>query len=1058
VDFYPQRYINNARNNAILVSIAAYMNRKTFFISLLFAIAPSLAFASFVPGQTLDPQCLPSDSTCIVIGIANNIAGSFTATSTNATSTFAGGVNIGNGGLLFDRSTGFVGIGTLSPSQLLEVSKNQNGGTNFQVTNSNAGTGAFASLLLSNGSGLTTSAIQLFGNNFASSNEYVANAMLIENNNAAGLGISTIFGGDIRLYTGASSAGSQKMVIKNGGNVGIGTINPGYLFDVNGIGHFTSFVDAANFVATSTTATSTFAGGINIGNGGLLYDPNGYAAGVPQITFGSTTPTAFLMNEQDTAAFQIRRNGSAFGPEIRMMAAFGTTLAPTLTTAGQFLGSYEFMGYTGAGTGVSGYSRSALISALAADNASSTNSDAHLVFFTTPLNTTSAVERLRITASGNIGIGTSTPWAMLSVSAPNNAANPQFVVASTTAVSMIVTNAGNVGIGTVSPTSRLDITGVNTIATAGSEMISATADRDFSSDTGKWTGTNWSVSAGVDTHTAGANALTFNNSGLSSVPANGHVYQVTFTANTTVIGTLTPSIGGVNGVAVGQVTGSLAQTQIISATGAGALTFTPSAAWTGTLDNISVVEITPSTPIQTMRNSENGAVSLEFRAGGSGLDNTIIGRNAGQSMLNVGSGYLNGLFGSFAGNSITSGFQNIVVGGYALLNTTIGSRNVAIGEASLLNNTTGGTNTAVGDNVMGSNVSGSNNVAIGGSALFRNVASANNTVVGYQAALGATNSFNQNNVILGYQAGLNIGNNANNNTLLGYSAGSNLTTGAGNIVIGYNLSATSSTATNSLTIGNLIFGIGLDGSGTSVSTGNIGIATTSPWRTFSVNGTVSLAGLTTDSADSKTLCLTSNNEVVANTGSTCITSSQRFKHDINPLDTTSGLTEIMHLNPVSFIYNDNIGVAGTQVGFIAEQIQQVDPRLVVYDASNTPFSVKYENMTAILAKAVQDLANVSGVFQTNLVAWLANSSNGITSIFAHNGNFDTTNTQKLCIGNTCLTEAQLQQLMQAQNGIGGSAPIAPPADTSSNSDSSSTPNVMSTPTTPVDASSTTQQN
>lgn len=50
----------------------------------------------------------------------------------------------------------------------------------------------------------------------------------------------------------------------------------------------------------------------------------------------------------------------------------------------------------------------------------------------------------------NVGIGTSTPWALLSVN-PNGATGPAFVVGSSTATHLIVTNGGNVGIGTTSP-------------------------------------------------------------------------------------------------------------------------------------------------------------------------------------------------------------------------------------------------------------------------------------------------------------------------------------------------------------------------------------------------------------------------------------------------------------------------------------------------------------------------------------------------------------------------------------------------------------------------------
>jgi Chaperone of endosialidase len=165
---------------------------------------------------------------------------------------------------------------------------------------------------------------------------------------------------------------------------------------------------------------------------------------------------------------------------------------------------------------------------------------------------------------------------------------------------------------------------------------------------------------------------------------------------------------------------------------------------------------------------------------------------------------------------------------------------------------------------------------------------------------------------------------------------------------------------------------------------NVGIATTSPWRTLDVNGTVGFKGLTNDTADSKTLCLSANNEVVSNSGSTCITSSQRFKNTIAPLDDASGLAEILKLNPVSFHYNDNVGIPGEQVGFIAEQVQQVDPRLVVLDASGTPFTVRYEQLTSLLAKAIQQIATITGTFKSNLIAWLASAENGITDLFAKN--------------------------------------------------------------------------
>ncbi len=56
------------------------------------------------------------------LSVAGEIAGSFfTATTTTATSSLAGGLTVGTNRLVVDRSTNFVGIGTAAPSQQLEV-------------------------------------------------------------------------------------------------------------------------------------------------------------------------------------------------------------------------------------------------------------------------------------------------------------------------------------------------------------------------------------------------------------------------------------------------------------------------------------------------------------------------------------------------------------------------------------------------------------------------------------------------------------------------------------------------------------------------------------------------------------------------------------------------------------------------------------------------------------------------------------------------------------------------------------------------------------------------
>jgi hypothetical protein len=80
------------------------------------------------------------------------------------------------------------------------------------------------------------------------------------------------------------------------------------------------------------------------------------------------------------------------------------------------------------------------------------------------------------------------------------------------------------------------------------------------------------------------------------------------------------------------------------------------------------------------------------------------------------------------------------------------------------------------------------------------------------------------------------------------------------------------------------------------------------------------------------------------------------------------------------------------VGFIAEQVQQLDPRLVVIDASGTPFTVRYEQLTSLLAKAIQQIATITGTFRDALAAWFGSAGDGSGKLFAHE-----VHTEELCV-------------------------------------------------------------
>ena len=80
--------------------------------------------------------------------------------------------------------------------------------------------------------------------------------------------------------------------------------------------------------------------------------------------------------------------------------------------------------------------------------------------------------------------------------------------------------------------------------------------------------------------------------------------------------------------------------------------------------------------------------------------------------------------------------------------------------------------------------------------------------------------------------------------------------------------------------------------------GNVGIASTTPWRQLSVTGSVAFDGLT-GSTGAGSLCLDSNKQVVYNSASdSCLSSTRATKHDIQPL-TLNALGMIEGLEPVS---------------------------------------------------------------------------------------------------------------------------------------------------------------
>ena len=78
-----------------------------------------------------------------------------------------------------------------------------------------------------------------------------------------------------------------------------------------------------------------------------------------------------------------------------------------------------------------------------------------------------------------------------------------------------------------------------------------------------------------------------------------------------------------------------------------------------------------------------------------------------------------------------------------------------------------------------------------------------------------------------------------------------------------------------------------------------------------------------------------------------LVSSERFKTDVKPMDTAS--EAILALHPVTFRYKEELDPDGIpQFGLVAEQVEKVDPDLVVRGEDGKVKTVRYEAVNAML--------------------------------------------------------------------------------------------------------------
>jgi len=240
---------------------------------------------------------------------------------------------------------------------------------------------------------------------------------------------------------------------------------------------------------------------------------------------------------------------------------------------------------------------------------------------------------------------------------------------------------------------------------------------------------------------------------------------------------------------------------------------------------------------------------------------------------------------------------NTAEGQAALFSLTTGVANTAVGWLALNTLDTGKLNTAIGAGTLIGNTA-NQNTATGAGALFNNGTGGNNTANGVYALF--YNLEGGDNTAIGIAALLS-NTNGSNNVALGSGAGASATTGSNNVYVG----------------------AGMQGAAGESDACYI----------KSIFGQTSATGIP--------VLINSNNKL----GTTM--SSKRFKKEIRPMDKASDA--LLALKPVTFRYKEEIDPTGTtQFGLVAEQVEKVNPDLVVRDAEGKPYSVRYDQVNAML--------------------------------------------------------------------------------------------------------------